>query len=214
MEAVEDELDACRDTQFIENFQQVISNNFLDGADGLASGIAGIIGATYALVSWPVGDRLAPTVAWTLAGACTAFLLFNFPPARIFLGDSGSTVLGLCIAFLSLSFYRAPFTVGPRLLFPLVVAGIPLLDVALAVIRRIRGRASPFFGDRRHIYDLVAARGASSRTVALVCYAATVLLSVIGLVGLRAKAVDFFILASGRCNTTPSSNSNGGATTG
>jgi len=197
LEAVENEFDARRDAQLIENFQQIISHNFLDGADGLASGVAGIIGVTYALLPWPVGDRLAPAVAWTLAGACAGFLLSNFPPANIFLGDSGSTVLGLCVAFLTLSFYRSAVATGPRLLFPFVVAGLPLLDVALAVIRRMRGRASPFFGDRRHIYDLLAARGASARMVALVCYVGTALLGLIGFVGVRAKPVYFFILASG-----------------
>ncbi len=170
--------------------------NFLDGADGLASGVAGIIGVTYALLPWPMGDRLAPALAWTLAGTCVGFLLSNFPPARIFLGDSGSTVLGLSIAGLSLSFYHSSIATGPRLLFPLVVAGLPLLDLTLAVIRRIRGRVSPFFGDRRHFYDLLRARGASSRTVALICYAATVLLAAIGLIGMEAKPVDFFVLAS------------------
>jgi glycosyl transferase family 4 len=196
LEAVEDELDARRDAQLIENFQQIISHNFLDGADGLASGVAGIIGVTYALLPWPVGDRLAPAIAWTLAGACAGFLLSNFPPAKIFLGDSGSTVLGLSIGFLSLSFYRSPFATGPRLLLPLVVAGLPLLDAGLTVIRRVRGRVSPFYGDRRHIYDLLGSRGVSARAVALVCYATTMLLGLIGLIGLRSKPVDFFILAS------------------
>lgn len=100
------------------------------------------------------------------------------------------------MAFLTLSFYRSAVATGPRLLFPFVVAGLPLLDVTLAIIRRIRGRASPFFGDRRHIYDLLAARGASARMVALVCYVATALLGLIGFVGVRAT-VYFFILASG-----------------
>jgi UDP-GlcNAc:undecaprenyl-phosphate/decaprenyl-phosphate GlcNAc-1-phosphate transferase len=174
----------------------VNSLNFLDGADGLASGVAGIIGVNYALLPWPVGDRLAPVVAWTLAGACAGFLFSNFPPAKIFLGDSGSTVLGVSIAFLCLSFYRAPFSTGPRSLFPLVVAGLPLLDLGLAVIRRARGRVSPFFGDRRHFYDLIRAHGASARKVALVYYAATALLGLLGVIGMRAKAADFFILAS------------------
>jgi UDP-GlcNAc:undecaprenyl-phosphate/decaprenyl-phosphate GlcNAc-1-phosphate transferase len=174
----------------------VNSLNFLDGADGLASGVAGIVGVIYALVPWPEGDRLAPTVAWALAAGCAGFLFSNFPPAKIFLGDSGSTVLGLSIAFLSLSFYHSPVATGPRLLLPLVVAGLPLVDLALAVIRRARGRVSPFFGDRRHFYDLLSAHGASARKVALVCYAATALLGLIGLIGVRAKAGDFFFLAS------------------
>jgi UDP-GlcNAc:undecaprenyl-phosphate/decaprenyl-phosphate GlcNAc-1-phosphate transferase len=78
----------------------------------------------------------------------------------------------------------------------LVVAGLPLLDVTLAVIRRIRGRVSPFFGDRRHFYDLLRARGASPRAVALVCYGASALFGLIGFIGVWAKPADFLILAS------------------
>jgi UDP-GlcNAc:undecaprenyl-phosphate GlcNAc-1-phosphate transferase len=182
-------------------FAVVVINalNFLDGADGVASGVAGIIAVTYGVLPWPTGDRLTPAVAWTLAGACVGFLLFNFPrakSAKIFLRDSGSTVFGLCVGFLSVSFCRSPFTTGPRMLFPLVVAGLPLIDTALAVIRRIRGRVSPLFGDRRHFYDLWRARGASERTVALVCYGVTALFCLIGSIGERAKAAEFFILAS------------------
>jgi UDP-GlcNAc:undecaprenyl-phosphate/decaprenyl-phosphate GlcNAc-1-phosphate transferase len=174
----------------------VNSLNFLDGADGLASGVTGIIGVTYALLPWPAGDHLAPAVAWTLAAVCAGFLFSNFPPAKIFLGDSGSTVLGLSIAFLSLSFYHSAFATGPRLLFPLVVAGLPLLDLALAVVRRIRGRVSPCFGDRRHFYDLLSTRGASPRLIAFLCYAVTLLLGLIGVIGVRVKPADFLMLAS------------------
>jgi len=174
----------------------VNSFNFLDGADGLAAGVAGIIGATYALLPWPAGHRLAPALAWSLAGVCLGFLFSNSPPATIFAGDSGSTALGLAVAFLSLSFYRSPMAAGPRLLFPFVAAALPLLDLALTVIRRIRGRASPFFGDRRHFYDLMRARGASPHAVALACYGVTGLFGLIGLVGMRAKASDFVIPAT------------------
>jgi len=169
--------------------------NFLDGADGLASGVGGIIAITYAVLPWPAGDHLAPATAWTLAGSCAGFLLSNFPPARIFLGDSGSTVVGLCVAFLSLSFYHSHFAAEPRLLFPFVVAGLPLLDAALAVVRRIRGRVSPFYGDRRHFYDLLLARGWSPRAVILSCYGITALLGLIGFIGARAIPAEFIIPA-------------------
>jgi UDP-GlcNAc:undecaprenyl-phosphate/decaprenyl-phosphate GlcNAc-1-phosphate transferase len=178
-------------------FTVVVVNafNFIDGADGIAAGVAGIIAFFCAVLPGTPGDLLARTVAWTLAGSCAGFLLSNFPPAKIFLGDAGSTVLGLCIAFLSLSYWRSPSATGPRLLLPPVVAGLPLLDMAFAVMRRIRGRASPFFGDRRHVSDLLLRRGWSARAVATACYGVTIFFGLIGLIGLRAKPAVFLILA-------------------
>ena len=175
----------------------VNSMNFLDGADGIASGVAGIIAVGYGVLAWPASDRFTLSIAWALAGSCTGFLPFNLP-ARIFLGDSGSTVLGLCIAFLSLSFYRSfhSYSAGPQLLFPVMVAGLPLLDTTLAIIRRVRGRASPLSGDRKHFPDLLLARGMSARSVALVCYGVTTLFVSIGSIAGRAKPAVFWLLAS------------------
>lgn len=175
----------------------VNSLNFLDGSDGIASGVAGIIAVGYGVLAWPASDRLALAIAWALAGSCAGFLPFNLP-AKIFLGDSGSTVLGLSIAFLGLSFYRSSFapSAGSRLLFPVVVAGLPLLDMALAIIRRIRGRASPVFGDRKHFYDLLLGRGMPARSVALVCHGVTIVFVLIGSIGEQAAPAVFLLLAS------------------
>jgi UDP-GlcNAc:undecaprenyl-phosphate GlcNAc-1-phosphate transferase len=175
----------------------VNASNFIDGADGIAGGVTVIIAIFYCMLPWPHGDHLALAVASALAGACGGFLAFNFPlpSAEIFLGDAGSTVLGLCIAFLSMNFWRSSFGTGPRVLFPLVVAGLPLIDMALAIIRRVRARASPFFGDRRHFSDLMLRRGWSARAVATTCYGVTIFFGLIGFIGLRAKAAVFLILA-------------------
>jgi len=173
----------------------VNSLNFLDGADGIASGVAGIIAVGYGVLTWPAYDRPAVALAWAVAGSCAGFLPFNLG-AKIFLGDCGSTVLGLCVALLGLRFYHSSLSSGPRLLFPLIVAGLPLLDMTLAVLRRIRARASPCLGDRRHVSDLLAARGMSGRTVALVCYGVTILFVLIGSVAWTGKPALFFVLAS------------------
>jgi UDP-N-acetylmuramyl pentapeptide phosphotransferase/UDP-N-acetylglucosamine-1-phosphate transferase len=170
--------------------------NFLDGADGLAAGVAGIIAAAYIAFPGAAANPFAGAVAWSLLGACAGFLFFNFPPAKIFLGDSGSTVLGFGVAFLGLDFYRWNPAIGARWLFPLVVAGLPLLDAALAVIRRLKSGASPFHGDRRHFYDLLLARGWSPRSVALVCYGITSALAVGGWFGVRAGPARFSAISA------------------
>jgi UDP-GlcNAc:undecaprenyl-phosphate GlcNAc-1-phosphate transferase len=97
------------------------------------------------------------------------------------MGDSGSTVLGFLIAFLGLDFYRVHHAVGTHLLLPLVFAGIPLLDLMLAVFRRLKKRMSPFAGDRQHYYDLLRQRGWTARPIAIGSYLATTGLILLGL---------------------------------
>ena len=157
--------------------------NFLDGADGIAAGIAAIIAMGYIALPTIALNALGHAIAWSLLGACTAFLFSNFPPATIFMGDSGSSIIGFAAAFLGLAFCRE---IGPTksalspLLFSLIVAALPLLDAGMAVLRRIRSRASPLYGDRRHFYDLLLARGYTARQVALACYALTAVLVIAG----------------------------------
>ena len=151
----------------------VNSFNFIDGADGLAAGVAGLVGLGYILLYTLHADSVGAAIAWSLLGSCVAFLLFNFPPAKIFMGDSGSTVLGLVVAFLGLDFYRVHHAIGTHLLLPLVFAGLPLIDFFLAVLRRLRKHVPVFEGDRQHIYDLLRSKGWSDRPVALGIYLAT-----------------------------------------
>ena len=160
MEAVQDQLHAGRNAQLIE------------GADGIASGVAAILAIAYAVLPGSTRNPFASGIAFSVAGACAGFLVYNFPPAKVFLGDSGSTTLGFIIAFLALDFWRsqpADVTV-PIFLFPLLLCALPLLDAALAIIRRSRRFSSPLAGDRRHIYDLLSARGYSPVELALFCY--------------------------------------------
>jgi UDP-GlcNAc:undecaprenyl-phosphate GlcNAc-1-phosphate transferase len=150
--------------------------NFLDGADGLCAGVTGIIAAAYIFLPSIALSELGSLVAWSLLGASLGFLFFNFPPnAKIFMGDSGSTVLGFCIVFLGLDFCRssAPNLKGATVLFPIVVAGLPLLDATLAISRRLVGGGDLLYGDRRHFYDLWTGLGWTPRRVALTTYALT-----------------------------------------
>jgi UDP-GlcNAc:undecaprenyl-phosphate GlcNAc-1-phosphate transferase len=159
----------------------VNSFNFLDGADGICVGVAGIIAIAYAVFPGATGNPFASGIAFTVAGACAGFLVYNLPPAKIFLGDGGSTALGFSIAFLALDFWRSQPAAGtvPILLFPLLLCALPLLDAALAIIRRLRRLKSPLAGDRRHVYDLLLGRRYSPVQVAAFCYAITIALAAI-----------------------------------
>jgi UDP-GlcNAc:undecaprenyl-phosphate GlcNAc-1-phosphate transferase len=173
--------------------------NFLDGSDGLAAGVATIIALGYIGVGESSLSILGMAVAWGLFGSCLGFLIFNFPPASIFLGDSGSTVLGICVAFLSLDIFRdgvAPLNAS-KLAFPFVVAAIPLLDVVFAIVRRVKSGTLPTYGDLRHFYDWMLQKGLSPRRVALATYAGTVLTTIAGWALLRTKNVPLALLLAG-----------------
>jgi UDP-GlcNAc:undecaprenyl-phosphate/decaprenyl-phosphate GlcNAc-1-phosphate transferase len=149
------------------------SFNFLDGSDGLCAGVTAIIAAAYLVLPGFTLSFPGTTVAWSLLGVSIGFLVFNFPPARIFMGDSGSTVLGFGVAFLAFDFYRANATSERHiaLAVPLLMAALPLLDGILAVLRRLHGGRSLLHGDRRHFYDLLLDLSWSPRRVALTIYA-------------------------------------------
>jgi UDP-GlcNAc:undecaprenyl-phosphate GlcNAc-1-phosphate transferase len=130
-------------------------------------------------------SHLGAVGAWSLLGASLGFLAFNFPPAEIFLGDSGSTVLGFSLAFLALDSCRAGASANSLPLFPVIFAAVPLLDAAFAVLRRLRNYGSPLAGDRRHFYDLLLARGWSPRRVSFICYSITAALVAAGWLSVR-----------------------------
>jgi UDP-GlcNAc:undecaprenyl-phosphate GlcNAc-1-phosphate transferase len=162
--------------------------NFMDGADGIAAGVTAVIAMGYITLPGASLTQFGPLLAWSLLGACVGFLIVNFPPASIFMGDSGSTLLGFCVAILGLDFWRTQGTTPSAQLFPFIVAGLPLLDALFAVLRRLRRHTSPLRGDRLHFYDLLASRGLTARRVAFTCYAVTFAFMLIGLLILRADS--------------------------
>ena len=154
--------------------------NMLDGADGLAGGVCLVIAFGFLLCFLHIGNSRGVTLAAALLGACLGFLLFNFPPAKIFMGDAGSHTLGFYIAFLSLEYYHRLPTPGFHWLVPVVFAAVPVLDLHFAVLRRLSKRTSPFTGDRQHFYDLLLQRGWSPRQVFFICALGTALLISLG----------------------------------
>ncbi len=164
--------------------------NFLDGSDGLAAGVAAITGAAWLAISHAAArDSLTALVAGSLAASCSAFLFYNFAPAAIHLGDSGSTVLGFCVAFLTLS--RTPDNSSSNDLaaMTLLISALPTADFCLTVIRRLRFRASVLRGDRFHLYDRILARGYSPSALALIWYAITAALAAAAWASLRLGTV-------------------------
>ena len=177
--------------------------NFLDGSDGLAAGVTAVIAGAYVFSFGENTTSLGFIVAWSLLGSCTGFLFFNFPPAKIFMGDSGSTLLGFCVAYMSMDFVtRTPARPSAtQWLFPVLVAAVPLVDGIVVVSRRLKRGTSPCQGDRCHFYDYLLMRGWTSRSVALGSYALTGLMCAAGLwtlqIGLKPVSVLLAVSAAG-----------------
>ncbi|MGO8871366.1 MAG: hypothetical protein ACLQPH_08180 [Acidimicrobiales bacterium] len=128
--------------------------NLLDGLDMLAGGVAAVAALAFALLLVGSGRQLAVAAG----AALVAFLIFNRPPARVYLGDGGAYLLGAVLAVLVSEAWapRLPLRVGVA---ALAVVAVPAAEVAFAVARRLRGRTSLTAGDRGHPYDRLVARG-------------------------------------------------------
>ena len=156
--------------------------NLIDNMDGLAAGIAAIAGLALAY-SAATATPAAALVALATAGAALGFLVHNFSPARIFMGDAGSQLLGVLLAASALLHTAASATnLGLALLAPLAALGLPLFDTTLVAVSRRLAGLPIIRGGRDHSSHRLAALGLTDRSAVLVLYAVAVLLAALGLV--------------------------------
>ncbi len=140
--------------------------NLIDGVDGLATSVGMVLSATIGAMALMNGHYFSALVACTLAGSLAGFLRFNFPPAKMFLGDSGSMLIGLTLGAMAVrSSLKGPATVA--LAAPIAVWAIPILDSAAAIVRRKLTGRSVYATDRGHLHHCLMAKfGSSRRTLA------------------------------------------------
>jgi len=145
--------------------------NIIDGLDGLASGIALIAALGLGFIAAINGAVFVVLLCTALAGSLAAFLLFNFHPARIFLGDTGSLFLGFTLAAISLT---ASMKMAGTVIFlaPMLALGLPLFEVTLSMLRRYMRGLPIYCADAGHIHHRLLKRGFSQRRVAFILYAA------------------------------------------
>ena len=154
--------------------------NFIDGIDGLACGVGFFSVSTMFFLSLYLNHPLTAFFAAALAGAILGFSVYNFAPASIFMGDSGSLFIGFMIAAISLHGSQKSST-AVVLLIPIVALGVPITDTLLAIIRRLGQGISPFKADKEHIHHKLLNLGFSSRQVTLVLYGVSILLGITAL---------------------------------
>jgi UDP-GlcNAc:undecaprenyl-phosphate/decaprenyl-phosphate GlcNAc-1-phosphate transferase len=156
--------------------------NLLDGQDGLAAGVGAVIALGFAVLG---GD--ARPIGLAVAGALAGFLVFNRPPARIYLGDAGAYFLGTLFALLPALTADADTSWSVWWAVPLLVA-VPVFDTAVAIARRARAHRPLLLGDRSHVYDQLVDRGLSVGRSSLVGIGVQVLLSTLGVLAAGAAA--------------------------
>jgi UDP-GlcNAc:undecaprenyl-phosphate/decaprenyl-phosphate GlcNAc-1-phosphate transferase len=154
--------------------------NLIDGVDGLAAGLCLFLFATLGYVSRAGGQGDVALVCLGMAGALLGFLCFNFPPARIFLGDGGAYLLGFALALLSLKSAHKG-SVAAVLLVVVIALGLPIMDAAFALLRRAIRGFPLFHADAEHIHHRLQDLGLSDRRLVLGMYVGTVILSLLGL---------------------------------
>lgn len=170
--------------------------NLIDGMDGLASGVGMIVALTLLLAALALGH---PGVAWTaagLAGALAGFLLFNFAPARIFLGDTGSLFLGAMLGMLAIrGSLKSGMTVA--ILIPILAMGLPIVDTSFAIIRRWVRNLPWNVADHGHLHHRLLAFGLSQQQASLFFYSFTILLCAASLasIGLQSDSLPIMLVA-------------------
>lgn len=143
--------------------------NLIDGLDGLAAGVSAISAATLSVVAWQHGSMVTAQLCVILFGVCLGFLKYNFHPAQLFMGDTGSMFLGYTLAVLSIM-GMVKGMVFATVLTPILILGIPIFDTLFAIFRRVKNSRPIFEPDKAHLHHRLLERGFSHRNTVLFIY--------------------------------------------
>ncbi len=150
--------------------------NFSDGIDGLAAGVCAIAAIAFAIIAFDLGRGSAAVLAAIIAGAAAGFLVFNFHPAKIFMGDAGSNLLGLLLGCVAVE-GAVKTQVVLALVFPLVVLAVPFLDTTFVVLKRLKYGRPVYVADQSHFHHRMNRIGFSQRKTVLYLYGWTTLVA-------------------------------------
>jgi len=180
--------------------------NFLDNMDGLSGGVGAIIAGLYLAATLIGGQWFVAALAALLLGATLGFLVFNFPPARLYMGDAGSLVVGTVLAVISVrTTYFDPNSTSPTLghwygvLMPLMLMAVPLYDLTSVTLIRLSRGESPLKGDKNHYSHRLVRRGLSTRRAVLAVWACTL---ACGLSGVMLGSLTQWQAVLAACQTT------------
>ncbi|MFA6096753.1 MAG: MraY family glycosyltransferase [Candidatus Paceibacterota bacterium] len=143
--------------------------NMEDGMDGLAGGISIISLIGFVVISTTAQNSVVTLLSIVLMGSILGFLIYNWHPATIFMGDNGSHFLGFSLAMLAVLLSSDPLIHPGRFFGPLLIIGLPIIDTAFAITRRAINKKPIFMGDRSHLYDIVHKHGFGIPATVLIC---------------------------------------------
>ncbi len=170
--------------------------NFLDNMDGMAAGLAGIAGGFFFILAAGEGQGLVASLAAAICGAAIGFLVFNFSPASIFMGDMGSQVLGFVLAVLAIKLrFSTPLSIATWAV-PILVLGLPIFDISLVVFTRLREGRSPAQAGKDHTSHRLSQMGLGNRNAVLVLYGVCAALGVDAIVVSRSTPETALILVA------------------
>ena len=151
--------------------------NLLDGMDGLAAGVSAISATGFLLLSLSNESFYTAILLISLIGCCLGFLRYNFYPARIFMGDAGSLLLGFLLSTMAIICLNSvqPGITNPIVLFPIMVLSIPIYDTFSVILIRIRKRRHPFIGDKNHFFHRLVRLGMSRKNTVFLIYVLNVI---------------------------------------
>lgn len=160
--------------------------NLIDGLDGLAAGITAIACFALLVVALQAGQAHAVLITASLAGCALGFLPYNFNPAKIFMGDTGSMFLGFALAAVSVE-GTLKSAAATALAVPVLTLGVPILDTGFAVVRRLANGRPIGEADKGHIHHQLLRRGFTQRGAVLTLYAASLLLAIAAVIVFRSS---------------------------
>lgn len=148
--------------------------DMIDGLDGLAAGITAICSTIFLIVFWQQGNEFGILISLILLGSSLGFLGHNFYPASIFMGDSGSMLLGFLLATLMIILTDQPYNLI-RFIIPILILGVPILDNFLTFLYRFREGKSFLVGDLNHFYNRIMNCGVSHKNTVLIMYLVSII---------------------------------------
>ncbi len=167
--------------------------NLIDGLDGLSSGLAFFASIVSFVVAVHNNLLFPALISASLAGAVVGFLVFNFNPAKIFMGDSGSMFIGFLLAVVSLKSSTKNQAIV-SLLIPIMAMGVPIIDTTMAFVRRFLRNQPIFQADRQHIHHILLAKGWTQKKVVLVIYGISLIFTAIAMSSIFLNDIETFLM--------------------
>lgn len=168
--------------------------NFLDNMDGLSAGISAVTSSFILLLALFNGQILVATLAAGLLGACLGFLRYNFPPARIFMGDVGTMFLGFLLAAMGIQLRFPDNSNFVTWMVPVLLFGLPIFDMSLVVLSRLRRGISPTTAGRDHTSHRLVQLGFSARETVLILYLFSGILGMMALFITQATIIEGYVV--------------------